>query len=106
MRVSHIHLFGLTFIFFITSLIFSHAYVRPVWLKSLIVAFPFVTILMDIFSWYLTKIFEPFAYVIVISGGLMGGCFAFMWVVSMYQMWLFKVSERFAARSASRRTIG
>ncbi len=105
-RVSHIHLFGLTFIFFITSLIFSHAYVRPVWLKSVIVAFPFVTILLDIFSWYLTKIFEPFAYVIVISGGLMGGCFAFMWVVSMYQMWLFKVSARFAARSAPRRAIG
>ncbi len=105
-RVSHIHLFGLTFIFFITGLIFSHAYVRPVWLKCLIVAFPFVQILLDIFSWYLTKISEPFAYVIVISGGLMGACFAFMWVVSMYQMWFYKPSERFAARAAERRAVG
>ena len=32
-RVSHIHLFGLTFIFFIMGLMFTHAYVRPVWLK-------------------------------------------------------------------------
>jgi hypothetical protein len=23
----------------------------------------------------------------MISGGIMGMCFAFMWVVSMYQMW-------------------
>ncbi len=105
-RVSHIHLFGLTFIFFITGLIFSHAYVRPVWLKCLIIAFPFVQILLDIFSWYLTKISEPFAYVIVISGGLMGGCFAFMWVVSMYQMWFYKPSEIFAARAAERRAVG
>ncbi len=33
-RVSHIHLFGLTFIFFIVGFIFSHAYFRPVWLKA------------------------------------------------------------------------
>ena len=32
-RVSHIHLFGLTFIFFLVGLMFSHAYVRPVWFK-------------------------------------------------------------------------
>jgi len=40
-RVSHIHLFGLTFIFFIMGFMFTHAYVRPVWLKCLVVAFPF-----------------------------------------------------------------
>ena len=39
-RVSHIHLFGVTFIFFIVGLIFSHAYVRPVWLKCTVVALP------------------------------------------------------------------
>ena len=33
-RVSHIHLFGITFIFFIVGFIFSHAWIRPVWLKS------------------------------------------------------------------------
>lgn len=40
-RVSHIHLFGLPFIFFIVGLMFTHAYVRPVWLKCAIVALPF-----------------------------------------------------------------
>ncbi len=29
-RVSHIHLFGISFIFFLVGLMFSHAYVRPV----------------------------------------------------------------------------
>src|SRR6266540_3462054 len=36
-RVSHIHLFGMTFIFFIVGSVFSHAYMRPVWLKCAII---------------------------------------------------------------------
>ena len=51
-RVSHIHLFGMTFIFFIMGMIFSHAYVRPVWFKSLVIAVPFLTMITDIGSWY------------------------------------------------------
>ena len=78
-RVSHIHLFGLTFIFFIVGLMFSHAYVRPVWLKCTIVALPFVAIVLDVSSWYFTKLYHPFAWVVIAAGGLMGSCFAFMW---------------------------
>ena len=40
-RDFHIHLFGVTFIFFIVGLAFTHAYVRPVWLKCAIIAAPF-----------------------------------------------------------------
>src|SRR5450631_2758899 len=86
-RVSHIHLFGLSFIFFIMGLIFSHAYVRPVWFKCLVVAAPFVCIVADVSSWYFTKLFHPFAWVVMGAGAAMGMCFAFMWVVAMYQMW-------------------
>jgi hypothetical protein len=86
-RVSHIHLFGLTFIFFIVGLMFSHAYVRPVWLKCTIVALPFAAIVLDVSSWYFTKIYHPFAWVVIAAGGLMGMCFASMWVVTMYQLW-------------------
>ena len=89
-RVSHIHLFGLSFIFFIVGLIFSHAYVRPVWLKCTVVALPFVALVLDISSWYFTKLFHPFAFVVMGAGGLMGMCFAFMWVTSMYQLWFSK----------------
>jgi hypothetical protein len=89
-RVSHIHLFGVTFIFFIMGFIFSHAYLRPIWLKSVIVFTPFLCIAADVSSWYFTKLFSPFAYVVLVSGGLMGASFAFMWVTSMYQMWFYK----------------
>ena len=97
-RVSHIHLFGLTFIFFLVGLMFSHAYVRPVWLKCTIVALPFAAIAVDVSSWYVIKIFHPFVYVEIAAGALMAACFAAMVLVTLYQMWLSKapamVTER------------
>ena len=88
-RVSHIHLFGLTFIFFIVGSIFCHAYMKHEWMKVAVIGTPFVAIFLDISAWYLTKIFEPFAWVVLISGSAMGICFAIMFFVSMYQMWLY-----------------
>lgn len=87
-RVSHIHLFGLTFIFFVVGSIFSHAYLRPIWFKCTVVGLPFVAIIVDVSSWYFTKLYHPFAWVVMLGGATMGVCFAFMWAVSMYQMWL------------------
>jgi hypothetical protein len=89
-KVSHIHLFGLTFIFFIVASIFTHAYVRPVWLKGAVIVLPFLSIAVDILSWYVTKYYHPFAYVTMASGGVTGMCFGFMLLVSMWQMWLGK----------------
>lgn len=92
-RVSHIHLFGITFIFFIASSIFCHTYIRPLWLKCVLIMTPFIAILMDIFSWYLTKLFTPFAWVVMFSGILMGLAFASQWILSVYQMWLYKMPQ-------------
>lgn len=100
-RVSHIHMFGLTFIFFVMGLIFSHAFFRPVWVKSVVVAAPFVAIVADIGSWYLTKIDPVFAWVVILSGALMGMSFAFQWVVSMYQLWFMKYSPAAHPRDAT-----
>ena len=97
-RVSHIHLFGLSFVFFIVGTIFSHAYVRPVWFKCAVVVLPFVALTMDVSSWYFTKLFHPFAFVVMAGGAIMGLSFAFMWAVSMWQMWFSRppaaVSDR------------
>jgi len=86
-RVSHIHLFGLTFIFFLVGSMFSHAYVRPVWFKCSVVALPFAAVMVDVSSWYLIKVFHPFVYVEILAGMVLAGCFAFMFLVSLYQMW-------------------
>jgi len=106
-RVSHIHLFGFTFIFFVMGTIFSHAYMRPVWLKAAIVATPFICVVLDVSAWYITKLYAWFAWVVMISGGIMGMCFAFMWVVSMYQLWFSATPSQVIERGGKdTRTIG
>ena len=97
-RVSHIHLFGLTFIFFILGFIFSHAYLRPVWLKATIIAMPFAGVAVDVLGWYITKVFDPFAWVVLLAGMVNALSFATMWVLSMYQMWFYKVPEHVRLR--------
>ena len=99
-KVSHIHLFGLTFIFFLMGSIFTHAYVRPVWLKCAIVSLPFLSIAVDIFSWYITKLYHPFAYVVMASGAVTGMCFGLMFFLSMWQMWLGKTPAAVRERAA------
>jgi len=107
-RVSHIHLFGITFIFFLLGTIFSHAWVRPVWLKCLVIGSPFVALVADVASWYFTKIYHPFAWVVMAGGAVTGVCFAYMWVVSMWQMWIGRPPAALANRTpdASAATVG
>lgn len=97
-RVSHIHLFGMTFIFFIIGTIFSHAYLRPLWFKWVLIGLPFAAEAIDIFSWYLVKVYHPFAYVTMGAGALMAASFASMWFISMYQLWFSGTPEAIAAR--------
>ena len=97
-RVAHIHLFGLTFIFFVVGFIFSHSYLRPLWLKHIIIIAPFAGVIMDVLGWYVTKVFTPFAWVVLVAGVVNGLSFAAMWVISMYQMWLYKLPEHLALR--------
>jgi hypothetical protein len=88
-RVSHIHLFGIAFILFLVGRIFILCEM-PVLLKRITVVIPFLAMLLDIMSWYMTKIVPQFAWVVVISGGLMGISFTLQIVVSIYQMWFYR----------------
>jgi hypothetical protein len=65
--------------------------VRPTWLKCLLIAAPFAVLLSDVASWYLTKVWPGFAWVVIGSGAIMGMSFAAMWVISMWQMWFGQV---------------
>ena len=87
-RVSHIHLFGISFIFMFVGLIFSLAAGVPKYLKASVIVMPYIFLLLDISSWWLTKLNPNFAWLVIIGGGMMGLSFAFMWTVSMYEMWI------------------
>ena len=87
-RVSHIHLFGIAFIFMFVGLIFSLASGIPKVLKSTVIVMPYIFLIIDIASWWLTKLNPHFAWLVIIGGATMALSFAFMWVVSIYEMWI------------------
>ncbi|OIO69182.1 MAG: hypothetical protein COW19_09550 [Zetaproteobacteria bacterium CG12_big_fil_rev_8_21_14_0_65_55_1124] len=88
-RVSHIHLFGIAFILFFVGRIFLLCEMN-VSLKRTYVALPFIFLLLDISSWFITKIIPEFAFVVVAAGGLVGVTFGLQILICLYQMWLYK----------------
>ncbi len=97
-RVSHIHLFGIAFIFMFVGGIFSLASGVPVKLKAAAVVIPYLFLILDIASWWLTKLNPHFALLVIVSGGGLAMAFMFMWVVSMYEMWVLPTKLPFPDR--------
>ena len=87
-RISHIHLFGISFIFMFVGVIFSFSTGVPYYLKYPAIVMPYLFLLVDIASWWLTKLNPHFAWLVIVAGFGLGVSFAFMWTVSMYQMWI------------------
>lgn len=85
-RVSHIHLFGISFIFFFQGLIFSIAVGVPKWLKISAIAFPFAFLIVDILSWWMTKWDPGFAWLTIVGGIGYSIASTIMWFISMYQI--------------------
>ncbi|MDX8128228.1 hypothetical protein QLH52_13105 [Methylomonas sp. OY6] len=88
-RVSHIHLFGISFIFMFVGLIFSFSETSTIKYKCIAIGMPYMFLLVDILSWWLTKLNPMFAWLVIVAGGGMAVSFAFMWTVSVAEMWLF-----------------
>lgn len=88
-RVSHVHLFGISFIFMFVGLIFSFSETTPVQFKCIAVGMPYVFLITDILSWWLTKLHPLFAWLIIFAGMGMGISFMFMWAISILEMWAF-----------------
>ena len=89
-RISHIHLFGISFIFMFVGLIFNFAETPTMQYKCIAIGMPYVFLVADIMSWWLTKIHPVFAWLVIFAGMGMGISFMFMWVTSIIEMWLFE----------------
>ncbi len=87
-RVSHIHIFAISFIFFFNGLIFSLVVGFKQWLKIMIICLPFFFLTIDVFSWWLTKLEPRFAWMTIIAGIGYNLCSVTTWLTSMYQMWI------------------
>jgi hypothetical protein len=87
-RVSHVHLFGISIIFLLTGAIFSLSE-TPTWFRVVALVAPYLAIVMDIGSWWVTKYFSPvFAYVVLLGGAVMGLSLACQILISLWEMWI------------------
>lgn len=89
-RGSHIHMFGISFIFMFVGIIFSFSETTAVKFKCIAVGMPYIFLVTDILSWWLTKFFPMFAWLVIFAGMGMGVSFIFMWFTSIMEMWLYK----------------
>ena len=87
-RVSHIHLFGIAFIFFFVGWIFTFATGYSALAKAILIATPFVFLMVDILSWWLTKLEPDFAWLVIIGGFGYSLASTIMIFTSLYQMWI------------------
>ncbi|MDX8385928.1 MAG: elongation factor-1 alpha [Gallionella sp.] len=86
-RVSHIHLFGIAFIFFFVGWIFTFAAGFGPVSKSILIGMPFIFLIVDILSWWLTKLEPDFAWLVMIGGFGYSVASTIMICSSLYQMW-------------------
>jgi hypothetical protein len=89
-RGSHIHMFGISFIFMFVGIIFSFAQTPSVKYKCIAIGMPYAFLIADIVSWWLTKFFPMFAWLVIFAGMGMAVSFMFMWATSIMEMWLYK----------------
>jgi hypothetical protein len=92
-RVSHIHLFGIGFIFFFVGMIFALARFNLLW-KCVLIAIPFAFLILDILSWWLTKIDPIFAWLTIIGGFGYSVAAGIMLFTSLAQMWIPKFQDK------------
>ncbi len=87
-RVSHIHLFGIAFIFFFVGWIFTYSTGFKPLTKAILIFTPFGFLIVDILSWWLTKLDPNFAWLVIIGGFGYSMASTVMIFASLYQMWI------------------
>lgn len=92
MKLSHIHLFGVSLVALTIGFIFRLAVV-PGWLKATLMVLPFAAIFADILAWFLTKWDPVYAYTVVTAGVILGLTWAAQILLSLYQIWFMKASH-------------
>ncbi len=88
-RVSHIHLNGMTFLFFISGFITCFARIgskKLKWVKWLVIIAPMIAMFCDIMSWNLAREYENGVYIIIVSGMVMTAAFFTQMTISAYQI--------------------
>lgn len=89
LKLSHIHLFGISLLLFMLGSIFIQAEVN-VWFKRFLVVSPMLAVFVDVLSWFLTKYDSHYAIIVIAAGGILGVSMALQIMISLYQIWTLK----------------
>jgi len=89
LKLSHIHLFGISLLLFMLGSIFIQCEVN-VWFKRFLVVSPMLAVFVDVLSWFLTKYDSHYAVIVIAAGGLLGMSMALQILISLYQIWTLK----------------
>lgn len=100
-RVSHIHLFGISMLFFGVGLIFAFARGFDPIFKSLLIVAPFAFLILDVMAWWLTKWQPGFGWLVMLGGFGYSVASSMMIFTSLYQMWLIREPKSVLAEDAA-----
>ncbi len=84
--LSHIHMISIGVVLALSGIIFLFTPINEK-LKMILLIFPFGSLLMDVFSWWLTKRIPVFAITVFIGGVFMVIGFFIQSVISLLTMW-------------------
>lgn len=104
MSLAHIHMMGLSTVFFMVGYIFIHSSFPARW-KAFWTVLPFGAFLVDVSGWFLTKLNEEWVYVVLVGGGFFVLGLVVMIVLSLYEMWLRPAAERVRVAPAEREIV-
>jgi len=89
LKVSHIHLFGISLLLFMLGGIFIQSEVN-IWFKRFLVVSPMAAVFVDVASWFLTKWDSHYAIVVIAAGAILGMSMALQILISLFQIWTLK----------------
>jgi len=86
LSLAHIHMMGLSTVFFVVGFIFVHSSVSPRW-KATLAVMPFCAFSVDVAGWFLTKVDRGWVYLVLFGGGAFVLSIVAMIFMSLYDIW-------------------
>jgi len=74
----------------------------PEWIKATLVVIPFTFLIIDVISWWLTKLNPEFAWITIIGGYGYSLASAAMLFISLYQIWILPWKPKKIIRTLNR----
>ncbi len=103
LSLAHIHMMGLSVIFFMVGYIFVHSSFPTRW-KAILAVLPFFAFVVDVSGWFLTKLNIGWVYLVLFGGGTFVLSVTTMILLSLYDIWVRPWTQRVIVASGQRET--